>query len=167
MTVSVDSFAEVLTSSTMTRPDNTTAYAIGDLVANNATAGSVVALEWADASRESRVVRIERVRVRKSNTATAGASFRVHFYAAPPGTPTNGDNGEFVTPIANWAGSADVVVDRAGTDGAIGAGVSLTGTPITVKVGSNKKLYALIEARAAYTPAALETFTIQLEAYRF
>lgn len=167
MTVSVDSFVEVLTSNTITRPADTTAYAVGDLVANSTTAGSVTAFSFASASRESQVVRIERVRVRKSGTGVTNASFRVHFYNAPPGTPTNGDNGAFLTSIASWIGSFDVTVDRAGSDGAIGAGLPLVGSSITAKVGSNRTLYALLEARGAYTPANAETFTLKVEAYRF
>jgi N-methylhydantoinase A len=141
--------------------------ALGDLVANNATAASVTAFAFTGASRESQVLRVERVRVRKSGTGVTNASFRVHFYSADPGTPSNGDNGAFLTSIANWIGSADVTVDRVGTDGAIGAGLPLTGTPLTAKVGSNKTLYALLEARGAYTPVASETFTLKIEAYRF
>ena len=167
MTVSVDTFAEVLTSNTITRPANTTQYASGDLVANSATAGSVTPFTFDNASRESGVIRIERIRVRKSGTSVTNASFRVHFYNAAPGTPSNGDNGAFLTSIANWAGSADITIDRAGTDGAIGAGLSLTGTPMTLKVGSSRILYALLEARGAYTPDSAETFTIKIEAYRF
>lgn len=167
MTVSVDSFAEVLTSTTIARPADTTPYAVGDLVANSTTAGSVTAFSFANASRESQVLRIERVRLRKSGASITNASFRVHFYNAAPGTPTNGDNGAFLTSIASWIGSADVTVDRAGSDGAIGAGLPLTGTALTAKVGSNRTLYALLEARGAYTPANAETFTLKVEAYRF
>lgn len=167
MTVAVDTFAEVLTSNTMTRPSDTTQYASGDLVANSTTAGSVTAMTFDNAARESRVLRVERVRLRKSGTSVTNAQFRVHFYNASPGTPTNGDNGALSTSIANWVGSADVTIDRAGTDGSIGAGLSLTGTPMTIKIGSNNILYALIEARNAYTPASGETFTIKIEAYRF
>lgn len=167
MTVSVDTFAEVIVSNTITRPANTTQYTAGDIIANSATAASVTPFTFADVCRESQVTRIERIRILKSGTSVTNANFRVHFYSGDPGVPSNGDNGAFLTSVAKWIGSADVTCDRAGTDGAIGTGLSLTNTPMTVKVGTNHILYALLEARGAYTPASGETFTIKIEAYRF
>ena len=169
MSVNVESFCDILTSTVITRPADTTAYASGDLVANSTTAGSVTAFSFANAVRfPGGSVRIERCRIQKSGTSVTNASFRVHLYAAAPASVSNGDNGAWLSPIANYIGAFDVTVDRAFTNGAEGAGLTLTNTPMTCKAaGSAITLFALLEARGAYTPASAETFTILLEAYRF
>ena len=159
--------ADCLTAA-VTRPADTTAYAIGDLLANSTTAASVTALEFASAVQATgRCVRIDRVRLRKSGTSIANASFRLHIYSASPGTPANGDNGAFSTAGANYVGALDVTVDRAFTDGAAGAGLSLTSTPMLVEIAAGTTVFGLLEARGAYTPASAEVFTVTLEAYRF
>lgn len=161
-------FAQVVSASAMTRPNDTTAYAVGDLVANSTTAGSVTAIELASAVRAAGgVSQVRRVRIRKSGTSTTSAQFRVHLFSASPGV-ANGDNGTFSpSTIANWIGSLDVNIDRAGVDGAIGAGVPMVGGEVTFTIASGTSLYALLEARAAYTPSANETFTLIAEIYRF
>lgn len=161
-------FAQVVTAAAFTRPNDTTAYAVGDLVANSTTAGSVALVELAGAVRAAGgVSRIERVRIRKTGTGTTNAQFRVHLFSASPGV-ANGDNGAFTpSSIAGWIGSLDVSVDRAGSDGAIGAGVPVIGSSITFTLPSGTTLYALLEARGAYTPAAQEQFTLLAEIYRF
>ena len=169
MSVNVESFCDILTSNTITRPADTTAYASGDLVANSTTAGSVTPFSFTNAVRfPGGSVRVERCRIQKSGSSTTNASFRVHIYSGTPASIANGDNGAWSTSIAGYIGAFDVTLDRAFTNGAEGAGLTLTSTPMTCKtVGSAITLYALIEARGVYTPASAETFTILLEAYRF
>lgn len=144
-----------------TRPADTTAYASGDLVANSTTAGSVVplALEPALIAGGTRLVR--RVKLRKSGTGVTNASFRVHFYDASP-TVANGDNGAWSTNlVAEYLGWADVTIDKAFTDGALGIGAPASGAEIPF--GRAAGLFALIEARGAYTPASGEVFTVEAE----
>lgn len=158
--------AMVITGSVMTRPADTTAYASGDLVANSTTAGSVVPIPFASAVfAGGEVTRIERVRIKTSSTSVTNAQFRVHLYNASP-VPVNGDNGAWSTPVGSYIGAFDVTVDRAFSDGAEGAGVPLVGNAITFMIPTGTTLYALIEARAAYTPTSAGTFTVLLELYR-
>lgn len=164
--VSGSQFATVVTSNTITRPNDTTAYAVGDLIANSATAGSVTPFSWTSAATGS-VVEIGRIRIKKSSTSVTNASFRVHLYNATPGTPANGDNGAWSTSMSAYIGAFDITVDRAFTDGSEGAGVPLVGSSILCKIASGTTLYGLLEARAAYTPAAQETFSIIVEAKRW
>lgn len=161
-------FAEVVSANAFTRPNDTTQYGIGDLVANSVTAGSVVPVSFANAVRAAgEVSRLERIRIRKTGTSTTNAQFRVHLFSASP-TVVNGDNGVFTpSSVAGWIGSLDAVVDRAGSDGAIGAGVPVIGSSITFTIPAGTTLFALLEARAAYTPAAQEQFTLVAELYRF
>lgn len=152
-----------LASASFTRPANTTAYASGDLVANNASAGSVAPMQFAVARVSGGSGMIRRARIRKSGTGVTSASFRLHLYRASP-TPSNGDNDAWLTSeAANYMGAIDVTVDRVFTDGAAGNGVSVSGSEINFDLSSGQVIYGLLEARGAYTPASGETFTVELE----
>jgi hypothetical protein len=154
----------VIVSANFNRPANTTAYASGDLVANNTTAGSVTVLTFNNATRiaaGSGMVR--RARIKKSDVGVASAAFRVHLFSAAP-TVTNGDNGVLsMTGLASYLGALDVIVDQAFTDGAFGAGLPRSGSEITFRLASGSTIYGLLEARGAYPPANAETFTVELE----
>ena len=162
--------AIVVPSASFTRPADTTAYASGDLVANSTTAGSVspLSFEVGNASN-GRAGMIRRVRLMKSGTGTTNASFRVHFYSASP-TCANGDNGAWSTnEAANYIGAVDVTVDRAFTDGAKGNGVPVTGAELNFALtpATGRLIYAVLEARAAYTPANAEVFTLRPEIHLY
>lgn len=156
-------------SASFTRPADTTAYASGDLVANSTTAGSVSAMEirgLAINNQASTIIR--RIKLAKSGTSTTNASFRVHLFRAAPATVTNGDNGALsVSGVADYLGATDVTMDRAFTDGACGLAVPIVGSEFMVRFpGSNtngQSLFALLEARAAYTPSSAEVFTLTLD----
>ena len=153
----------VATSTILTRVADTTTYASGDLVANSATAGSVVPIQIVVARKNAGVAQIRRVQLVKSGTVLTLASFRVHFYKTAP-TVTNGDNGAWVSIRAGYLGSVDITVDKAFSDGAAGIGIPNTGTEISFQTGASvSKIYALIEARAAYVPPSAETFTLTVE----
>ena len=153
----------VKASASFSRPANTTAYAAGDLVANNTSAGSVTAMEFTVARVAGGSGMIRRGRLRKTGTSVTLASFRLHLYLSAP-TVSNGDNGVWLTDkAADYVGAIDITVDRAFTDGAAGNGLPVTGSEINFDLASGTKLYGLLEARAAYTPASGETFTLDLE----
>lgn len=142
------------------RPANTTAYASGQLVANSTTAGSVVPLSFTVSRTAGAGGMLRRVRLRKTSTSLTNASFRMHFYSASP-TVSNGDGGAWLTNLAeNYVGSVDVTMDKAFTDGAGGNGVPTVGSEINFTTDT---YFVVIEARASYTPASSETFTLSLE----
>lgn len=147
-------------STSFVRPADTTAYAVGDLVANSTTAGSVTPMTFAVGRDADSGGMIRRIRLRKTGTGITNALFRLHLYSASP-TPSNGDNGAWLTnQAANYIGAVDVVVDRAFTDGAAGNGVPVSGAEINF---TSQTIYGLLEARGTYTPASGETFTVSLE----
>lgn len=150
-------------SDSFTRPNDTTAYASGDLVANSTTAGSVTPLSfkiWNSGQGQTIVLR---TRIFKSGTTNTNANFRVHFYEASPAL-TNGDNGAWLSSkAANYLGNIDVASMFAFSDGCTGFGSAAAGAEMRLKLSSGTTLYALLEARAAYTPAANEVFTVYLE----
>lgn len=165
---------DILTPSyNFTRPANTTAYASGDLVANDTTAASVVAMSWTVGSPDSRKGFIRKVRMWSDDSDTTNASFRVHFYTANPcaTAPTNGDNGAYAVTITNasYIGAVDVTLDRTiNNSDAFGIGVPNSGAEMNYDLGSTgTTLYALIEARAAYTPASGEVFTVVPEIHLY
>lgn len=147
-----------------TRPADTTAYAANDLVANSTTAGSVVPLEMTNNTFLGGAY-IRRARLYKSGTSVTNTSFRVHIYKSSP-TPANGDNGAFSTNnVADYLGALDVTIDRAFTDGSFGVALPMIGNEINF-TDSTDDIFALIEAKAAYTPASGEVFTLTLELHR-
>lgn len=154
-------------SASFVRPGDTTPYTSGDLVANNVTAGSVVPLTIGASSKAAGTGRIKRVRLNKTGTSVTNAAFRVHFFRSSP-VVANGDNGAISADgnAKGYIGSVDVTVDKVFSDGAAGTGVATTGAgteiPFILAAGQ-KRLFALIEARGAYTPASGETFTVTAE----
>lgn len=152
-------------STAFSRPADTTAYALGDLIANSTTAGSVAPISFALARQNGGSGRISNVRLWKSGTSLANAQFRIHFYSVAP-TPTNGDNGAWLTTgyvsgVPIYLGSADVVINKVFSDGAEGEGYATYGAYVPfIAASGSQTVYALIEARAAYTPVSAETFVV-------
>lgn len=147
---------------TFTRPADVTAYSIGDLVANSVTAGSVTPLSLACARIAAGSFVIHRLKLAKSSIGLTNASFRVHLFRAAP-TVVNGDNGALsMTGVGNYLGGIDISIDQAFSDGAAGFS-SLSMIDVAVKLTSGSTLFALLEARAAYTPGSAESFTLTAE----
>lgn len=147
-----------------TRPNDTTAYASGDLVANNTTAGSVapLALTLDNPARVGTI--ISRALLSKSGTTATNANFRIHFYDASP-TVANGDNAAWSSnKAANYLGYIDQTAMLAFTDGCAGFAGAAAGSEMRVRLSAGgSTIYALLEAKAAYTPVAQEVFTLKIE----
>ncbi len=143
---------------TFTRPANTTAYAQGDLVANHATAGSVVPLALSLARGVGAAGTIVKVGLAKSGIDPTNAQFRVHFFREAPAV-ANGDNGAIsANGVAKGhIGSVDLTIATVHSDGV--SGVADADLPFDCPDGE-VKVYALLEARAAYAPQSGETFTL-------
>jgi hypothetical protein len=150
-------------SASFTRPNDTTAYSIGDLVANSTTAGSVVPMSFTVGSAVGSF-RLTRVRLSKTGTATTGATFRVHLYQSAAPTFANGDNGAWSSnSAANWLGNIDVSSMLAFSDGASGTGSPAAGSELFIKTSAGNTIYAVLAALGAYTPTAQEVFSLMLE----
>lgn len=151
-------------SGSFTRPADVTAYASGDLIANSTTAGSVVAPEITGvAAVLGGEGVLHRITLHKTGTSATNANIRVHLFRADPAIVTNGDNGAFsVSGAADYLGQWDVASMQAFTDGCVGH--VTPANPVPLRLGANLgSLYALLEARAAYTPASAEVFTVTLD----
>ena len=147
-------------------PNSAATYAIGDLIANSATAGSVTPLSFANVARVAAgAAAIIKARLTKTGTGIVGAAFRLHLYSALP-TVTNGDDGAFLpNQAANYLGAFEFGTTnmRVHSDGVACNGVTQTGYPITVDLSSGTTIYGLVEAAGAYVRTAAETFTFTLE----
>jgi len=149
-------------SASFQRPANTTAYASGDLVADSTVAGSVAPMQLAIARLDGGSGILRRLRLYKSGTNLTSAAFRVHLFSSAPAV-VNGDNGAFSSNgVASYIGRADITLDQAFTDGAWGSTDSTFGD-MQIKLDAGQVVYALIEARAAYTPISAEVFTLRAE----
>lgn len=150
-------------SANFTRPADTTAYAINDLVANSVTAGSVVPMSFTAARVAAGSFRVSKAKLVVSNTGALNAQLRLHLYRASP-TIANGDNGAFSTSgAADYLGAMDILLDRTFTDGVVGFGVPLVGYDKVIKLASGQIIYGLLEARTAFTPASASTYTVTLD----
>lgn len=151
---------------TITRPADTAAYASGDLVANSTVAGNVTPVTIAGAAANG-AGEVRRVRLSTSKTGLAGTEvFRVHLFKNSP-TVTNGDNGAFAPQgiTAIFLGYFDITMAQVYSDGAKGIGVPANGSGVIFDTTTGN-IYALLEARGAYTPASGEVFTIAAEIVR-
>jgi hypothetical protein len=138
------------------------------LVANSTTAADVTPLSLS-LQFDMAGARIPRVRLHKSGDTPTNAAFRVHLFKTAPGVPGNGDNGAFApASYAGYLGAFDVAAMIAGKAdaGCVGIGLPVTGQGSYLVLNQPKGgdvIYALLEARGAYTPVSAEVFTLSLE----
>lgn len=145
------------------RPADTTAYAIGDLVANSVTAGSVVPMKFNVNTYGTGQFRLTRVRIFKSGAVVTNATFRLHLYENLP-VFTNGDNGAWLTDnAAHWLGNIDMASMLAFSDGAAGTGSAAAGSELLIRMFQGTAIYGVLAALGAYTPASAEVFSVVLE----
>lgn len=152
---------------TFNRDANTSPYAFGQHVTN--AAKGAMALAVARVNGGTGIIRRVRLSTNKP-TNTGVEAFRIHFFKTAPGTIPN-DLAAFSAGVSGIAaiylGKCDVVLENLFTDGAKGIGVPNTGSEILFDAaGGSQNIYALIEARGAYTPTSGETFTLAVEVMR-
>lgn len=156
---------------TLTLPTGTPAYASGQGLWQNATAGSCTPLALVTGTPGlSPFVEIASVRLYKSSTSLTNASFRVHFFTNTYAIGA-GDNATLaLTPtlITDALGTFDVIVDQGYANGAFGVGLPTSGVARLSGQTADAQgtLYCAIEARGAYTRAASEVFTVEAFVYR-
>jgi hypothetical protein len=152
-------------SANFTRPADTNIYAVGDLVANSTTAGSVTIMTFAITRYAQGGCAIRGGRFQKTGTSLTNADFRLHLYETDP-TPANGDNGAWLTNnSADYLGYLETGAMMAFNDGCAGRlqYTSAASSDIFLKKASGSNVRGLIEARGTYTPISGEVFTCVLE----
>ena len=148
------------------RPNDATQYGAADVVANSATAGSVIPLTFHLGDRGSHITQ---VRLDKTDTDLTGAIFSVYLFGSSP-TTVDGDNEAFTTASFTLSDFIDIAV--------IGQLVSASDNDYGVlNIGdatflegiytAKETIYGIVVTGGTYTPLALETFTVALTAEKF
>lgn len=158
---------ELIRAPQMVRPADTTAYAVGDLVANSTTAGSVVALVFGSGSTPWR---IQAFTMLSSNNTVTNKNYQLYLFSAAP-TVTNGDNGALAV-ATNQASFIAAFASTAATNTGGGSiniftamGPAATGVDGPSDVFVPGTFYGLLRANAAYTPTSAETFDIWAQGF--
>lgn len=160
------------TAPTFTRPNDTTAYTAGDLVANSTSNASVVPLRFDFLTDRAMPLFLTHYRLRKSTNTTANGTFKLHLFSAAPTFTTNGDNSA-MSGNTNLAATTDPLCQMIGGGGGgfVGAGVVI-GVPMSNSLvysdhiiqmapsGGVFTIYGVLEALAGYAPGAQETFSV-------
>lgn len=150
---------------TFTRPNDTAVYASGDLIANSTTAASVVPLSWVNPFAVAFDIDYIKVRRAVASVSATNATFRLHLFSVIPTIATTGDNGvmaSVVTDAAGWIGSFDNSFSAGFAGSSSCLMVPSEGLVKTDLIAGGASIYGLFEARAAYTPTALEVWTVYL-----
>lgn len=169
-----DPTVTVAKSATFVRPNDTTAYAANDVI-SNATSGGA-ALKFPVKGQLNRVI------VTKSSNTTANSAFLLYLFSQDPGALS--DNAAFahgvdpnllgIVSIAaasvqfvggGQTGLASTALGYAVSDNIISAPISISGRDAQVPGqvgGGGGAVYGVLVATAAYAPAALEQFSVQL-----
>lgn len=152
-------------SSEMTRVADGAVYGAGDLVANDTVGANVVPFSWKIPGNQ--MFDPLAIRLRKSDKSVLLAGFRMHLFSAAPVVDAGagaGDNGPLATNVsmaAKWIAAFTATLVAGFKDGAAGLLLLEGGTGIIAPafVGPGGTVYGLLEATAAYVPAASEVFT--------
>lgn len=153
-------------SATLTRPNDTTAYAAGDAVSDSTSAPTVITFSSAAraAGKTGEIVRA--LMVDSANVATKG-SFELWLFNASV-TPDN-DNAVFTPTDAELATCIGVIPFSLpyigdATSGAGGNAIYIGTLSEPIKFTSaSGNLFGLVVVRNAYTPVAQEAFTFMLD----
>lgn len=148
-----------------TRPNDTTAYAAGDLIANDTTAGSVLGLAITGATLSGSGGSGTITSVTIGKTGTAVAQIRAHFLKTQHAV-TNGDNGALVftaMDLDNYIGFADVNLADLAFPGVFG----MADCAIDYELATGDTIYVFLEALAAYTPIAVAVHTAVVKFRRY
>lgn len=153
-----------LASYSFTRPSDTTAYSIDDLVANSTTAGSVVPIKLPVGRGGCKILSM--YLIKSDATDVANSDFDINLFSSEP-TTTAGDNAAWsiaASPIAGYLGEWDFPTMVAGSEDAwthLKWGDSAMPQPISVYTTTGY-VYGLLQADSAYGPASAEVFTVNV-----
>ncbi|NDD14954.1 MAG: hypothetical protein EB072_20555 [Betaproteobacteria bacterium] len=153
----------------ITRPNDVTAYAVGDLLANSVTAGSVTPFTFAH-DNVVQPVQVMRFIMRSSNDTVTNKNFQLYLFSRSP-TVTNGDNGAFAVTGPNGTDNLGGVF---GSSAAVNTGAGSINYFYPMDAAGTFQngwipqvftlpFYGLLKVNAAYTPTALETFDLTAE----
>jgi hypothetical protein len=138
----------------ITRPANTTAYAVGDVVAGNGVTTPIALPVNRNGGK------ITHVRLTKSGDTITNATFRVHFFDASHTIAA--DNAQLTSVNANRANYLGYVDLPAMVQDGAGSNIGIAKDDDVRIPFSGDTVYAVITAVAAYTPASAEVFNLSI-----
>lgn len=151
----------------LTRPNDTTTYASGDLIANSTTAGSVTPLAFGVTRLGSGAGRIFGARLWKDDETVTAASFVLYLFEVAP-TVTNGDNGAFaVNTTENFIGQIALDLSSGALASTTDVTESVAVSPnlcfdLEHKASAGRTIYGFLTAAGSYAPSANEVFKVWL-----
>jgi len=153
----------------ITRPNNTTPYSAGQLLANNTTAGSVTPFVFTHDS-VVQPVQVNRFIMRSSNDTVTNKNYQLYLFSVSP-VVTNGDGAAFAVTGPNGTNNLGGVYGSTAAVNTGGGSINYfypmdAGAAFTngwVPQAFTLPFYGLIKVNAAYTPTAQETFDISAE----
>ena len=152
---------------TVTRPASTPTYASGQMILNNATAGSCVPISLVAVRTNDSSGATRRPYLRVNDTAWVNATVRAHFFRNSP-TFAAGDTGAFSGNLSEsgYLGSSDITFDRTFSDFVSGFGIPGSTSEISfLPAAGTQTIFSVLEARSSVAAAASKVFTLQLEVY--
>jgi len=154
----------IIASANFTTPAGTSAYALNNLIANSATAGSVVPMTFTSACRvNGGTGMIRRLRIKTPDTGFAGQTVTEYFYRDSP-TVTNGDHAAWLSTESNYIGAVTVTLDKHFSDYEKGVGTPSVGTEINFDCATGSTaIYGLLVAGGAITPQGAKVITAVAE----
>ncbi|WP_441280177.1 hypothetical protein [Bradyrhizobium sp. 63_E2_N1_3] len=156
-------------SGSLQRPADTLAYAVGDIVAQSATASSCSGVPVA-ASRDNDTTGVlRRCRVKVNDLAWFNANLYVHVFKDAP-TFASGDNAAFAAALSesNYLGAFNITLDQKFSGSTVkGIGAPLAGSEIIFDPSAGtKNVFFVLETRTAVAPGSAKTFTAAFEVFR-
>lgn len=152
--------------STLTLPSTTTAYSAGNLIANSATAGSVVVPSFTIQSPGSALIPRLRLSTNDATSTAWGAvSIQVDLWSAAP-TFTNGDRGAWspATGTASHLGAYSCTMSAEYGDGAYAECAPAVGNVSAWKLANGTTVYWTLQAvGASGVTGASKVFTLTAE----
>lgn len=143
-----------------TRPADVTAYASGDLLANDTVAANVVPVFFRPVPLIGQSFKIRQILCRKSSTNTASCDIRLNLFDSLPTFVTAGDNSPLTTVVQSASkciGSFSLVAADFKSF-ALGGSMSNTACGENMFVLDSAFVWIVPELRNAYGPGSAETF---------
>ncbi len=165
-TPAVGGFSKAL-SATFTRPADTTAYAIGDAMANSTSAPVPLAFVGVTRLAAGSTYLVGATLLDEANQTTKLQAYLHLFSSIPTGTNDNAALAVATADLVNYVGLIDFTGTAVVTNSASGASgnVVIPGvlkTPIPFNLTANTTLYGILQANNAYTHVSGEVFVIVL-----
>lgn len=137
---------------TLTRPNDTTAYAGGDALATSTTAPTPLTITNLQPTSDGPII-LRHAHIAKSGSSVTGAAFGLNFYSGTSNTAWNDNTTVLPTDYAKFIGRVSFNSMTTGAIASVSSGLIIESSSITI----------VPQLISAYTPEANEVFVIKLD----